>query len=511
MSVSQPDKQRRLLPRWQPSKRTIAAGELRPATNSAPALTSDDEHFEQRKEEWERVRSIDVAAELVGSAIVLGRTHEVEAAVRLLAEPSSDVSATLREMARLAVGASIKSSPKRRLSRPGRLERPVLYEQISKTRQHLHQNPRDAYAYIDLARLYTILGQNEKARHVIHAALAIAPEDRFVLRASARYFVHVDEPEAALRVLARARATAQDPWLMAAEIAVSQVAQRAPRNVARAQRALQQGRWAPRSGSELAGSLATLMLKDGADQQARQLFRQSLVDPTENAVAQAEWASAETSGLIVPEQFLRDPNGHEARALHDRVAGHWSDAIERCWDWVEYEPTSTRPLLLGSYVAAVAHEDGNTIIEFADRGLAAEPNNTILQNNKAVGLAYLGQFEEATALLKKIIIERSPTAAQPALYATTGLLFFRLGDLENGRLLYEKAITHPHSRKDRWLQALALWHLAIEESRVGTPEATSVIGRAELASKGLKVPEFGPLRARAAAALKRAPVKSAHS
>ena len=186
-----------------------------------------------------------------------------------------------------------------------------------------------------------------------------------------------------------------------------------------------------------------------------------------------------------------------ARALHDRVAGHWSDAIERCWDWVEYEPTSTRPLLLGSYVAAVAHEDGNTIVEFADRGLAAEPNNTILQNNKAVGLAYLGRFEEATALLKKNIIERSPTAAQPALYATTGLLFFRPGDLENGRLLYEKAITHPHSRKDRWLQALALWHLAIEESRAGTPEAASVIGRADIASKGIKVPEFGPLRARA--------------
>ena len=222
---------------------------------------------------------------------------------------------------------------------------------------------------------------------------------------------------------------------MAAEIAVGQFANRSPRNVTRA---LHLGHWAPRSRSELAGSLATLMLGDGADQKARQLFRESLLDPTENAVAQAEWASAETSGLVVPPEFLRDPNGHEARALHDRVAGHWSDAIDRCWDWVEYEPTSTRPLLMGSYVAAVAHEDGDTIVEFADRGLVAEPNNPILQNNKAVGLAYLGRIEQAAEVLKKIIIEHTPTIAQPALYATTGLLFFRSGDLENGPAVLRK-------------------------------------------------------------------------
>ena len=112
MSVSQPDKQRRLLPRWQPSKSTIAAGELRPAENSSPAFTPEDEHFEWRKAEWERDRSIDVAAELVGSAIILGRTHEVEAAARLLAEPLSDVSPTLREMAQQSLGATAQGHKK---------------------------------------------------------------------------------------------------------------------------------------------------------------------------------------------------------------------------------------------------------------------------------------------------------------------------------------------------------------------------------------------------------------
>ena len=44
-------------------------------------------------------------------------------------------------------------------------------------------------AWVDMARLYTILGQLEKARRAIDNARAIAPEDRFVLRSSARFFV----------------------------------------------------------------------------------------------------------------------------------------------------------------------------------------------------------------------------------------------------------------------------------------------------------------------------------
>jgi hypothetical protein len=135
-------------------------------------------------------------------------------------------------------------------------------------------------------------------------------------------------------------------------------------------------------------------------------------------------------------------------------------------------------------------------LEFTDRGLAAEPKNLSLLNNKAVGLAYLGRIREATNLLYRLVIDQAPAAVQPALYATTGLLFFRSGDAARGRAFYEKAIANPYSRKDRRCHVMALWHLAREEARIGSEYLPAVTARAERASKDMKLPEIAVFRER---------------
>jgi tetratricopeptide (TPR) repeat protein len=494
MSASRPVQERRLLPRWQPSAETVLQGELRPLA-AAKSRTIDDEHFEARKAEWEVTRSLEVAAELIASAIVLGRTEEVIPAARLLAEDTSDVSVTLREMAR----GALNTTPGAIVDRPhqrGHLVRTAIYTQISQIRHHLRSNPRDAYAWVDLGRLYTILGQFDPARKAINTAQAIAPEDRFVLRAGARFFVHAGEAEVAQRMLNKADATRHDPWLMAAEIAVSQVLERSPRTASLAARALKEDQWSPRSSSELAGSFATLLMQEGVAQKARGFFRRSLRDPTENALAQAQWAAGNTTGLVIPPQLMRDPNGHEARALRDTFLGNWDSALNHCWEWAEYEPTSSRSMQLGSYIASVAREDSETILEFTERGLAAEPRNATLLNNKAVGLVYAGRIPEALKILHRVVIEKERDIEQPALYATTGLVFFRSGDTESGRLYYEKAVSHPYSHRDRRCHALALWHFAREEVRINSERIDATIARAEKASKDMELAELDVLRQR---------------
>jgi Tfp pilus assembly protein PilF len=502
MSVSRPDKDRRLLPRWQPSAATITSGELQPVGGVADRKI-DDVHFEARKAEWETTKSIEVAAELVGSGIVLGRHQEVEAAARLLADGSSDVSVTLRRMARRALGETAGGLKSVRKERPGRLQAQTLYAQVSRLRQYLRDNPRDAYAWIDIARLYTTLGQNHKAQFAIEMACAIAPNDRFVLRAASRFFVHIDEAEAAQRLLNKAARTKHDPWLMAAEIATAQVAGRPSQTAALANRALKAETWNPRSSSELAGSYATLLRESGAAKQSRGLFRQSLRDPTENAVAQAQWVASDDKSLIVPDELFNHPNGHEARTLRDARAGEWDTALDGCWEWAEYEPTSSRPTIMGSFIAAVAHEDAEAILEFAERGLAAEPENSTLLNNKAVGLALADRIDEAVEVMRKVVIDQAPTFSQPALFATTGLLFFRAGDPSSGRKFYEKAIDHQYSRSDRRCRALALWHLAREEVAAETTEIESAIAKAEKASTDVDFPEIDAIRERVLKAAKK--------
>lgn len=495
MSISQPDAERRLLPRWRPSEATISAGELT-STSTVEKEIEADAHFEERKLEWDRDRSIEVAAELVASGIVLGRLNEVEPAVRMLADNATDATPSIRAVARRVLGERGVAPPEPPRLRPGRLDPTPIYSRISALRRHVHLHPRDAYAWVDLGRLYTILGQMPRADRAIRIALELASEDRFVLRSAARFLVHIEDPQAAQRLLNGARATRVDPWLIAAEISVSQVAKRRSLTASIGQRGVDYSQWAPRSRSELAGALGTLLLEDGAMQKARQLFRRSLEDPTENAIAQAQWASQQTSGLIVPAPLLNRPATYEAQALRARLDGQWDAAIARSWEWAEFEPTSTRPLMMGSYVAAVVFGDGATVLEFAERGLYAEPHNPSLLNNKAVGLAYLGRVSEAAIILAKVVIDTSPQFIQPALYATTGLLAFRGGDPQMGREFYERATSHPYTQRDRNVRILALWHLALEEARARTDQVDAAAARAERASKDSKLAEVAALRKR---------------
>lgn len=143
----------------------------------------------------------------------------------------------------------------------------------------MHLHPRNAYAWVDLARLYTILGQTSSADRAIRIAISLAPEDRFVLRSAARYFVHMDDPQAPQRLLNGARATRGDPWLIAAEVSVSQVAKRRSLTASIGQRGLDHSQWAPRSSSELAGALGTLLLEDGATQ-----FRANIKSSLDNGL-----------------------------------------------------------------------------------------------------------------------------------------------------------------------------------------------------------------------------------
>lgn len=124
-------------------------------------------------------------------------------------------------------------------------------------------------------------------------------------------------------------------------------------------------------------------------------------------------------------------------------------------------------------------------------------------NNKTVGLAYLGQLDAAAELLRQIIIDQAHFIAQPALLATTGLLFFRAGDLEQGRFFYEKAINHRYSRQDRRCHVLALWHLAREEVRLKSTEAAAAVARTERASKDMKMADINTLRDRLAEGVKK--------
>lgn len=487
MALGPVDKERRILPRLSPSRRAMAAGELASVSNKS-VPRQEDPYFSERLSQWKSERDIGVAAELVavGQAhsqepSILDAAREVAAAPQFQGTPIGNAA---RHLLGWKVSLPGDFQPQQKA---GPLDKAAIRAELARARQLVHGYPRHSLAWSDLARLYAVLGQDEKAQRAFDIALSLAPSSRFLLRTVARYHVHLDRKDRALRLLRDADATRFDPWLMSAEVAVSQSAGVASKFASRAFKELERGNWSPRSTSELRGSLATLLLSDGVAGKARQAFRESLVDPTENAVAQAQWATDKTSGLVVPANVLNIPQNFETHALRSQSLGQWQNAVDACWDWANYEPTSSRPMSHGSYVSALAFLDGQMTLKFAERGLEIDPDSAVFMNNKAVGLARMMRLDEAAETLQGALVKKTKSRGQHIFFlATMGLIFFRGGDPESGRQFYERAIELARPPIDPSLQSLALWHLAREEAAYSLPTLDKTVARARAASKPWK-------------------------
>jgi len=109
------------------------------------------------------------------------------------------------------------------------------------------------------------------------------------LRSAACYYTVTGDPERANALLNQSARTPIDPWLAAAEIATATAAFRDSKVAKRAWNSVVHGDFHPTHVSELASAVGTLELKHGNEKRSKKLFRTSLENPNENAVAQAQW------------------------------------------------------------------------------------------------------------------------------------------------------------------------------------------------------------------------------
>jgi tetratricopeptide (TPR) repeat protein len=494
MTTRSPDRERRLLPRWRASAAAVASGELKSAAQP-PKLdeqTSNEPSFDQLLKAWEAEKSIENAAELVSSAVVLGRIGEVEGAAKQIADERADVAPLLRSIVTRSAG-----DPKA----AGALEldnsianRAKVYASIAALKRRVRDYPRNAIAWMDLAHAQTVLGQVDKARDAVRIALVLARENRFVLRSAARFFVHAGDVDEGLHVLRRASLVRSDPWLMSAEIALSGVARRAPATFRAAKDMVSRDDLQPWHTSELHGALGTLELESGGGGRARKLFNKSLRRPTENAVAQAQWAAIEHHAVEVPERLPSESMSSEAIALKAREDREWANVLLACRQWSAMEPTSSRPLVLGGFVAEVALGNGDLASEFTERLLVTSPSDSTAINNHAVALAYRGEVPAARALLNQINPRALMGVGKAVNMATEGLLAYREGRREEGMSLYLEAAAEAQRLKETEIQALALWHLLREEARVDVSDLSEVVELLWRRTNSLGLPELESIK-----------------
>lgn len=426
-AFQEPD--RRLLPRWRESGRTDPS-EL--ATQGSGTDLYDPKRFDQAKQDWLRERTLAHASELVGAAIVNGHTAEVrEPAAQILEEAPRDSNLfRLGERALRGAASNLpgEEPPEEARARAARLKR------------RLREDPRNAIALVDLAREYAVQGQPDKATKAIDQATALARDNRFVLRAACAFFTHIGDAERAVQLLRRSDATRHDPWLMAAEIASSEIAKRVPATAKTGLRLIKSGHLLPMNGAELAGALATEELIAGANKNAKKLFASALVDPNENTVAQAEWATEFLAGVPLEPRHFELLYSYEARAREKRAQGKWQAALEEARGWLFDQPFSVAPAAFASYIAGTALDDQLEAERLAGMGLQANPRDRMLKNNLVVALAMNGKVSQAVKIFESIDLHGSDKARRATFQATAGLLMYRRRNYDQARQLYQQAI-----------------------------------------------------------------------
>jgi tetratricopeptide (TPR) repeat protein len=508
MTFRGPDARRTLVPRWRASNEAANSGEFT-STKQQTSISQPLEkspHFERLRAEWSDKQSLEVGADLVSSGVALGLSGEedVQQAAKLV-ERSETSSEHLRSIARRVLSDTLgrlqHSEP---ISFDPDQARADLMSQIAAHKFRVRDYPRNAFAWADLSRLYASSGQLEKAHDAIKVATFLAPNNRFVLRSAARFYVHANGKNSrihigdGLRLLRRSSLLRHDPWVMAAEIATSAIAEDESRVIKQARAMTEADNLQPWDLSELNGALGTLAIEQGGLGKPSKLFNRSLRKPTENALAQAQWAADAHKAVVVSAQSFESWTAppFEALALKHRTEGKWLEVISDCREWSAMEPTSTRPLILGGFIAEVALENGEIAREFSERARVLDPTAHWPNNNLAVALAYLNRLDEAEHYATRLQPQDVPEESQAVYWATRGLIEYRRGNREQGLSLYLRAAQTNLAKKEVSVRAMVLWHLLQEEARIGAPGTVELADSLWKRTDSAGVPELSALRSR---------------
>jgi Tfp pilus assembly protein PilF len=485
MTAASGSSDREVIPRWRTAHATAAAGEVTFLRTHRYPWHEDDAEFERALADWTFDPSAVTAADLVSTSLVFGRAEMAKPPAAFL------VSVGTKDVVLLAIASALITDPDKDHSDGGmpgpdrNSDESHARARLQHDRQRLRRDPRNPLAWADSALGYAILGDGIRAERAMQRGLALAPDNRFMLRSAARLLVHRGDPERAHKLLSTATGLTRDPWLLAAELAVAGAAGRESEFVRRGQELYRSGTYSDRDISELGAALGTIHLKAGNRKKSRNYFHGGLSSPTENAVAQAEWASEQGLGIAAESSLSESPQAFEARARRATEEADWSVALIESWNWYFDQPFASEPAIRGSYAASVGLEDFVSALNIAQLGLRANPHDLTLLNNYAFAAIELGNYASASAKLDFAEMLKPGERDQIYLTATRGLMSFRLGDHERGRQQYRAAIVQARASRDADAQAMATLRLVREEIRVAGLAAVFAAVRAAIGlSKG---------------------------
>lgn len=436
---------RHMVPRWRSVNASRIAGETASVLPAKPDMVEFQLsiynqmliQFNSEKSNFLSSPNIENAEELISKAIFFDIEYNnvIRSAAQLIIEHDYTHS-SLKRFAQLA----LCGRPEDTHSPLPKSEAKIRIE-IARRKKLMLLNPRDSRLMGETALLYVNLGQLDKTKKLLEKALILTPNDRYLLRSATRFFIHSNKADHAAWILDNRPISRYDPWLAAALMACNSVIDGKLKNYKATKKLAKNMSFSERTRSELQSEIATLELLSGSKNSGGKWLQMSSIDPTENTIAQIEWASRK---LMSDTNRFRETDfsiSHEAAANNAYANANWIAALKACELWLEYEPFSSRPAILGSVIAAVEENIVRKGILIAEKGILANPSEAVLYNNLAVLYAYIGETTKADKMLTFAIANQGADPTNLFVHAATrGLIEFRKGNISNGVENYMKAM-----------------------------------------------------------------------
>lgn len=476
---------RRLIPRWRKTASTLGMAEAEPTfdKSSARAPLVEPAEVARKIELWSRTPSIGHLGDVlsciaapdsaylirdVAQQVVAGRTQATQVQVAIARSILGDDGS--EEF--LHVKDSIEVC------------NPYVRERVREARRILAVNAKNPLVLLDLAQLRLADGDERQAGKLVRAARSLSPDSRLIIRTYARYLTHVGRQDEAHSLISKHPRTKIDPWMMASEVALSQVVECAPRFAKAGLRIASEGDLPARHVSELAGALAGLELQSGNVKRARELFRLALKQPNDNVLAQVVTDRRILSLSIDMPKGASTPD--EATALVAWAKTDAEAAFVNGINWHAQEPFSSRPLaFLTSLLCAEGRYEEAVML--CGRGLVASKKDRTLLVNLAYSYAMQKDIQRAERILNRVDCRDGVYKGQ--VLATRGLIRMLRGDYEDADLLYAEAIDTFARRRSGALSALCRAYYARAALDSSHPRVGSIIADAVDAHRKTPVPD----------------------
>jgi len=435
---------RRLIPRWRRTASTLDLAEASFSIRSTShSFELDAENLAQSIFEWRKNPTTGHLGDVLAFSIDPRLRDQISAVAHEAVQRNSSITP-----AQQVIISSVLGEREAELSSQSfEICNPTTQREMAVLRQTLRVNPANPLILLDMAQFQLSAGNPRKAERSLRAALSLSPNSRIAIRTLARFYVHARRADEAHLLVQRHARTPGDPWLMASEIALADIAGMPPRFAAKGQRLIHEKGARYADLSELAGAIGGIELANGNLRRARDLFRVALRSPNDNVIAQAVTDQKLLAiDLNQPEQRRVALSASEAQTLLAWEALNTDQAEQHALSWHGEEPFSSRPLqfLTTLYAVQKKYSQG---INLAQRGLIADPRDATLLANLAYLLASSGELHLAESYLHRLT--RTASAyIDPVVLATTGLIAMKRGEYEVGDQLYLEAASKFRARGD---------------------------------------------------------------